>query len=66
MSDSVCHSISQRIVDDTREVRPGDIYVLRQGAVPLTQTQALDLTQKAVQAGASEIYADPSFDRILQ
>ena len=62
MSDSVCHSISQRIVDDTREVRPGDIYVLRQGAVPLTQTQALDLTQKAVQAGAFEIYADPAFD----
>ena len=43
-------------------MRPGDVYVLRQGAGPLTQTQALDLTQKAVQAGASEIYADPAFD----
>ena len=47
------------IVDDTREVRPGNLFVLRQGANPLSDTQIADYLDKAANAGAAAVIADP-------
>ena len=55
---------TQRLVDDTREIRKGDIYVLRQGAQPLTQSQAESLMKQAEQSGVSAIILDPAFKNI--
>ena len=49
----------RHIVDDTREICPGDLFVLRQGAKPLTHEQVISFTQKAQDAGAAAIIADP-------
>ena len=47
------------IVDDTREIHPGNLFVLRQGANPLTATQIADYLEKAASAGAAAVIADP-------
>lgn len=49
------------VVDDTRDVRKGDIFVLRQGAKELSQEQASDFCAKAQNAGAVAVIADPKF-----
>ena len=53
---------AKRIVDDTREVRPGDIFVLRQGASELSLELARKYAQSATQSGAVAIIADPKYD----
>ena len=50
------------IADDTREIAPGFLFVLRQGAKPLTQSQIDDYIQKAADAGAVAILADPGVE----
>lgn len=52
---------AQNIVDDTREVTQGDIFVLRQGAAALNKEQAEKFCAQAVNSGASAIIADPKF-----
>ena len=47
------------IVDDTREIQPGNLFVLRQGAKPLTSPQIAEYLEKARSAGAVAIIADP-------
>ncbi len=47
------------IVDDTREIRPGNLFVLRQGANPLSDSQIEDYLGKAANAGAAAVIADP-------
>ncbi len=49
------------LVDDTREVSPGDIFVLRQGSSPLTSEQAGSYCAQAASAGAAAVIADPAF-----
>ena len=53
---------AKRIVDDTREVRQGDIFVLRQGASELSPELAGKFAQSAEQSGAVAIIADPKYD----
>ncbi|MBR4986865.1 MAG: UDP-N-acetylmuramoyl-L-alanyl-D-glutamate--2,6-diaminopimelate ligase [Proteobacteria bacterium] len=53
---------AQNIVDDTREVKQGDIFVLRQGASPLSKEQAEKFCAQATASGAAAIIADPKFE----
>ncbi len=50
------------MVDDTREIQPGDIFVLRQGAAPLKDEQIRAFCDRAVQAGAAAIVMDYDID----
>ncbi len=52
---------AERVVDDTREVQRGDIFVLRQGANELSPGQAMEFCSKARQAGAVAVIADPKY-----
>ena len=56
---------AQRLVDDTREIRKGDIYVLRQGAQPLSHSQAESLIKQAEQSGVTAIILDPEFKEMV-
>ena len=53
---------ARHIVDDSREVGPGDIFVLRQGATALSQAQMRRFCESAVAAGACAVIADPGAD----
>ncbi|MBO4351650.1 MAG: UDP-N-acetylmuramoyl-L-alanyl-D-glutamate--2,6-diaminopimelate ligase [Proteobacteria bacterium] len=53
---------AKRIVDDTREVRQGDIFVLRQGASELSPELARKYARSAEQSGAVAMIADPRYD----
>ena len=55
---------TDRLVDDTREIRRGDIYVLRQGAQPLSEAQAETFLRQAESAGAVGVIVDPEFRSI--
>lgn len=48
------------LVDDTREVKDGDFFVLRQGANPLRPEQEKMLCENAAKAGAVAIIGNPS------
>lgn len=50
------------ITDDTREVAPGDVFVLRQGSAPLEADKAQQLVKSAVEYGASAILCDPAWE----
>ena len=52
---------ARNIVDDTREVTQGDIFVLRQGAAALNKEQAEKFCAQAAANGAAAIIADPKF-----
>ena len=54
----------KRLVDDTREVRIGDCYVLRQGAQPLSRSQAEAFLHQAEEFGAVAVIIDPEFKEI--
>ena len=49
----------RRIVDNTQEIKPGDLFVLRQGANPLSAEQIKKYCTQAIEAGAICILTDP-------
>ncbi|MCL2325485.1 MAG: UDP-N-acetylmuramoyl-L-alanyl-D-glutamate--2,6-diaminopimelate ligase [Proteobacteria bacterium] len=51
----------RHMTDDSREVCPGDLFVLRQGAQPLTQARAFEICAQAIEKGAAAIVASPDF-----
>lgn len=53
------------VVDDSREVVEGSLFVLRRGAEDLDVTQALRFCAVAIERGAAAVIAEPSLLKVL-